>query len=368
MVRFLDLKKINLETETEIKNTFDTFLHSGYYINGNFVSTFEKDYAQYCQTQFSIGVANGLDALTLILRYYIQSGKISKGDEVIVPSNTYIATILAISANDLIPVLVEPDINTYNLDPNKIETAITSKTKAIMAVHLYGQTADMVAINDIAVKNNLIVIEDCAQAHGATNNGIKAGSLGHAAAHSFYPGKNLGALGDAGAITTNDPAIHDMLKAIRNYGSNIKYENLFKGVNSRLDELQAGILSIKLKYLDENNRKRVSIANRYLNEITNELISLPYVASYGTHVWHVFVIRTNNRNKLQEYLKGLQIETLIHYPIPPHKQKAYAEWNHLTYPISEEIHRTILSLPISPVMTENEVTEVIDAINNWKGF
>ncbi|OOE00232.1 aminotransferase [Anoxybacillus kestanbolensis] len=365
MIPFLDLKKINLQYKKEIEAAMARVLESGWYILGKEVEKFEEEFAAYCGTKYAIGVANGLDALTLILKAY----GIGEGDEVIVPANTYIATILAVSACGANPVLVEPDINSYNLDPNKIEEKITSKTKAIMVVHLYGQAANMDPINEVAKKYNLKVIEDAAQAHGAKYKGKRVGNLGDAAGFSFYPGKNLGALGDGGAITTNDSELATKLRALRNYGSHIKYENLYKGVNSRLDELQAAILRVKLPHLDEENEQRRKIAEYYLENIKNPKITLPIVENGDreSHVWHLFVIRTESREHLQKTLEEYGVQTLIHYPIPPHKQEAYSEWNHLSYPITEKIHNEVLSLPISPIITIEEVEKIIDVVNQYKG-
>jgi dTDP-4-amino-4,6-dideoxygalactose transaminase len=365
MINFLDLKQINLQYEEELKLTFEKVLKSGWYILGDHLKIFEKEYAEYCGSKHCIGVANGLDALTLIIRSYIELGIFSKGDEIIVPSNTYIASILAISENGLIPILVEPDIYTYNIDVEKIKLKITNKTKGILAVHLYGQTANINEINKIANNNNLVVIEDAAQSQGATHFGRKAGSLGNAAGHSFYPGKNLGALGDAGAVTTDNEELAEVLKALRNYGSKLKYKNLFKGVNSRLDELQAAFLSVKLKYLNNENEVRNVIANKYLNEIKNSNIILPKLDVGNYSVWHLFVIRTKNRDDLQNYLTNNGIQTIIHYPIPPHKQNAYTELANLSLPISEKIHYEVISLPISPVMTLDEVDYIINKINSY---
>ncbi|CAM4332634.1 dTDP-4-amino-4,6-dideoxygalactose transaminase [Paenibacillus endophyticus] len=364
MIPFLDLKEINMRHEEEITQSIKSFLDSGWYILGKQVEEFEKQFAQYCGTKFCIGVANGLDALSLIIRAY----GIGEGDEVIVPSNTYIATILAISANHAFPILVEPELLSYNIDPNKIEEKITPKTKAIMVVHLYGQACNMDPINALATKYNLKVIEDCAQAHGAIYKEKKVGNLGDAAAFSFYPGKNLGALGDGGAITLNDEEIYLQLKALRNYGSHKKYENLYKGVNSRLDELHAAVLKVKLKYLDEDNQIRRSIAEYYSDNIHNPLIILPNVEQVDglSHAWHLYVIRSNNRANLQSFLTNKGIQTLIHYPIPPHKQQAYKEWNNEEYPISEKIHNEVLSLPISPVMRLEDAVKVAEALNEYK--
>jgi dTDP-4-amino-4,6-dideoxygalactose transaminase len=364
-IPFLDLKKINLNHEIELKAAFDKVLKSGWFIMGESLSIFECEYSKYCGSKYCIGVANGLDALNLIIRAYKEMGLMKDGDEILVPSNTYIASILAISANNLIPVLVEPDLNTYNIDPKNIGENITKNTKGILAVNLYGQTANFTEINKIAKENNLLVIEDAAQSHGATHHGKPSGSLGDAAGHSFYPGKNLGALGDGGAITTNDDKLADTLLALRNYGSHKKYENLFKGVNSRLDELQAALLSVKLAHLNKENEARNLIARKYLAEITNPLIHLPIIETSNISVWHLFVVRTADRNHLQKYLIDNQIQTVIHYPIPPHHQLAYKELSNSTYPISEKIHNEVISIPISPVMTDEEVKYVIEVLNRY---
>lgn len=363
MIPFLDLRQINLQYEAELKECFDKFLHSGWYILGKEVEAFEQKFAEYCGTKHCIGVANGLDALILILKGY----GIGAGDEVIVPSNTYIATILAISTVGATPVLVEPDIRTYNIDPQLIAGKITARTKAIMVVHLYGQTCNMQPIQELAKRYKLKLIEDCAQAHGAYYQEFKVGNLGDAAGFSFYPGKNFGALGDAGAITTNDDGLAYQLRALRNYGSHRKYENLVKGVNSRLDELQAAILSVKLKYLDVENERRRKIAQYYLKNIHNPQLTLPIVEDRDkSHVWHVFVVRCKERDRLIKFLLEREIQTLIHYPIPSHKQLAYKEWSMDSYPISEQIHAEILSLPISPVMTSSQAEAVVNAINEFR--
>lgn len=378
MIKFLDLQKINLLHQQEIEEAILSTFRSGWYILGEAVEKFEKNFAEYCGVKHCIGVSNGLDALSLILKAYIELDKLHEGDEVIVPANTYIATILSISQNNLIPVLVEPDINTYNIYPALIEEKITSKTKAIMPVYLYGQCADMNAINKIASKYNLLVIEDAAQAQGAQYNDKRTGSLGNAAGFSFYPGKNLGALGDAGAVTTNDDKLAETIKALRNYGSHKKYYNLYKGYNNRLDEMQAAILDVKLKYLDEENQRRREIAKYYSANIKNEKIVLPILNSKPVreggfsilnsknHIWHLFVIRTKQRDKLQKHLIDNGIQTVIHYPVPPHKQEAYKEWNNLSFPITEKIHKEVLSLPISPVMTDEEVVFVVKILNEYK--
>jgi dTDP-4-amino-4,6-dideoxygalactose transaminase len=363
MIPFLDLKAINVQYRTELIEACTKVIDSGWYIQGNECKEFDKEFAQYCGTKYAIGVANGLDALILILRAYKELGVINDGDEVIVPSNTYIASILAISQNNLVPVLVEPDINTYLIDPNKIEEKITSKTKAILPVHLYGQTCDMDKINEIAKKYNLKVIEDSAQSHGAYYKDKRSGNLGDVSGFSFYPGKNLGALGDGGAVTTNDEELVNTIKALGNYGSYKKYENLYKGVNSRLDEVQAAMLRVKLKYLDIEIEKRREIANYYLKNIKNDSVILPTVRTKDNHVWHLFVIRTNKRDELQKYLFDNGIQTLIHYPIPPHKQNAYKEWNDESYEISEQIHDEVLSLPISGAQSLVDTKKIIDIIN-----
>jgi dTDP-4-amino-4,6-dideoxygalactose transaminase len=351
-------------------------LASGWYILGKEVQVFETNFADYCNAKHCVGVGNGLDALTLIFKAYIQLGKLRKGDEVIVPANTYIASILAIIQADLVPVLVEPKLETYNIDPSLIQNKITERTKAILAVHLYGQLAEMDAINEIATQNNLILVEDAAQSAGAYSPLTPKGGMekfrkappsgaGGAAAYSFYPGKNLGALGDGGAVVTNDADLAKTIKGLRNYGSEIKYHNDFIGVNSRLDELQAAFLNLKLSNLDSDNQKRRIIAKRYLSEVKNDKITLPFWDLSSNHVFHLFVIRTQNREDLQKYLADNNIETMIHYPIPPHQQKAMESWNDLSFPITEKIHREVLSLPISPVLTMDEVCYVVTILNKY---
>lgn len=367
MVNFLNLKKINEQHHEEILSACERVLNSGWYILGEEVETFEKKFAEYCKVKHCISVANGLDALNLVLRGWIELGRLSKGDEVIVQANTYIASVLSITENGLVPVLVEPDPRTFNLSPENVKKAISNKTKAILPVHLYGQLSLMEEINAIAKAHNLLVLEDCAQAHGAVAKGIKAGNWGDAAGFSFYPGKNLGALGDAGAITTNDDNLADVIKALRNYGSHVKYQNNFKGVNSRLDEMQAAVLNVKLKYLDQQNNIRKEIAKKYINGITHEGIILPAVdGENDSHVWHLFVILTSARDELQKYLSEKGIQTLIHYPIPPHQQAAYQEFNDLSFPETESIHKKVLSLPMDPTMSQEDIETVIKAINGWK--
>ena len=365
MTPFLDLKEINAQYREKLVQACANVIDSGWYVQGNEHKEFEKEFADYCGTKYAIGVGNGLDALVIILRAYKELGIMKDGDEVIVPSNTYIASILAISQNNLIPVLVEPEIDTYLIDPLKIEVKITSKTKAIMPVHLYGQICQMDKINVIAKKHNLKVVEDSAQSHGAYFKDKRCGNLGDASGFSFYPGKNLGALGDGGAVTTNDKKLANTIKALGNYGSYKKYENLYKGVNSRLDEIQAAMLRVKLKYLDNEIKKRRDVANYYINNIKNDKVILPTVRSECEHVWHLFTISTNNRKDLQQYLLDKNIETLIHYPIPPHKQVAYKELCDDSHPISENIHKNILSLPISGIQSEETTQQVVNIINGY---
>jgi dTDP-4-amino-4,6-dideoxygalactose transaminase len=370
MTKFLDLLTINKTQREELKMAFERVLDSGWYIMGEEVKTFEAAFAAYCGATNCVGVANGLDALILILEGYKELGVMKNGDEVVVPANTYIASILAISKAGLVPVLIEPDINSYLIDPARIEEKITEKTKAVMPVHLYGQLCDMDAINAIAKKHGLKVIEDSAQSQGAIYKGKKSGNLGDASGFSFYPGKNLGALGDAGAVTTNDDELTEVIKALHNYGSHVKDENLYQGINSRLDELQAAFLSVKLQVLDADNQRRRKVAQYYIDNITNEKIVLPFakgsaVVNMLSHVWHVFAVRTPDRKGFQNHLTQQGIQTVIHYPIPPHRQPAYKEWNQLSYPVSEKIHNEIISLPISPVMGQDEIDMVIKAVNSF---
>jgi len=368
MIKFLDLQKINQQCADELKQAAAEVIDSGWYLMGNRLKQFETNLARYNGVTNAIGVANGLDALRLILRGYIEMGFMKDGDEIIVPANTYIASILAITDNRLKAVLVEPDINDYNLDITKIEAHITNRTRAILIVHLYGQVCWSAELETIAKKHGLKIIEDNAQAIGADWKGIKTGALGDAAGFSFYPGKNLGALGDAGAVTTNDAELASVITALANYGSRRKYVNEYQGLNSRLDEIQAAFLDIKLKYIDAENQRRREIATYYLANINNPAILLPLIDGISPidntqHVWHLFIIRTANRDKLQQYLTDNGIQTLIHYPIPPHKQLAYEDWNQLSFPITEQIHNEVLSLPISPVMIDAEVETVVKFIN-----
>lgn len=403
MIKFLDLKAINDSFEPELSQAVKRVLDSGWYLLGNEVKSFEHEYAEYLGTKHCIGVANGLDALRLILKAYIEIGFMQEGDEIIVPANTYIASVLAITDNRLKPILIEPDLGTYNIDPYKIEGKITERTKAIMIVHLYGQNAMHPEIQRLVDKYGLKLIEDNAQAAGAgyinevtqgyseklknnllsntpNNTGQhcepkKTGSLGDAAGHSFYPGKNLGCLGDGGAVTTDNDELAAVIRALANYGSDKKYQNDYQGLNSRLDEIQAALLRVKLRRLDADNHRRKEIADFYCTNIKNDKIILPIpsaswrtqflISNIQSHVWHLFVVRTSNRDKLQTYLAENGIQSLIHYPIPPHKQLAYKEYNNLSLPITEQIHNEVLSLPISPVMKDFEVERIVDVLNSY---
>lgn len=363
-VPFLSLKDITCKYRDEIHEAVSRVVDSGWYLQGEENAKFEANYSRYIGTKYAIGCANGLDALIWILRAYIELGVMSPGDEVIVPANTYFASILAITENNLVPALVEPDITTYQIDDSKIEAAITPRTKAIMIVHLYGQCAYTEKIGQICGKNNLKLIEDNAQAHGCMFNDSKTGSLGDAAGHSFYPGKNLGALGDGGAVTTDNEELAVAIRAIANYGSSKKYVFKYKGRNSRLDEIQAAILDVKLKYLDDDNDLRKQVAKQYIDGIKNPNVILPTVSDWSSNVFHIFPIRTSKRDGLQTYLAGRGIQTLIHYPIPPHKQECYKGWDDLSFPVTERIHREELSLPMNPILTDSQIKYVIECCNN----
>lgn len=365
MVKFLDLKKVNDAHKSEIDAAMRRVTDSGWYLLGTENAAFEREYADFIGSDHAIGCANGLDALKLIFRAYIELGVLSPGDEVIVPANTYIASILAISENALVPVLVEPDPTTLQIDATKIEEKLTERTRAIMIVHLYGQCAYNEMIAHICSKYGLLLVEDNAQAHGCKYGSRRTGSLGDAAGHSFYPGKNLGALGDGGAVTTDNAELAEMIRALRNYGSAKKYVFDHIGLNSRLDELQAAVLRAKLPHLDADNEARRRIARRYISEISNPNIRVPQVSEPEAHVFHIFTIFTSRRDELQNYLTDNGIQTLIHYPIPPHKQKCYRQWNDLNLPVTEAIHNQELSLPISPVMTDEEASRVIALVNSW---
>lgn len=366
MIKFLDLYKINARFEAKFQLKFKSFLNSGHYMLGDEVASFESSFAEYCGVKYCIGVSNGLDALILIFKAYIELGLLKKGDAVLVPANTYIASILAIIHAGLKPILVEPDSKTFNISVTELENTISKDAKAILAVHLYGQLADVDAIQDLANKHNLLFIEDAAQAHGAiATSRKKAGNLGHAAAFSFYPSKNLGALGDAGAVTTNNKDLAAIIFQLRNYGSQKKYENEKLGYNNRLDELQASVLNVKLKTLDDDNNKRRDIAKRYISEVTNTKIKLPFYNLSKNHVFHLFVVLVEDRNGFMDYLNRNSVETLVHYPIPPHKQNALKEYSHLCLPITEYIHNSVVSLPISPVMNHQDVSQIIQLLNTY---
>ena len=379
MIPFLNLQAVNARYANELKAAAASIIDSGWYLQGQAVAAFEQEYAEYIGTSHCIGVANGLDALTLIYRAYIEMGVMKKGDEVIVPANTFIASILAITENGLTPVLVEPDEWTLELDDSLIEQAITSRTRSILLVHLYGRCAYTEKIGSLCRQYGMRLVEDNAQAHGCvclvTGDGWKVegeyprrtGSLGDAAGHSFYPGKNLGALGDGGAVTTDDTELAEVVRALANYGSSHKYVFDYQGRNSRLDELQAAFLSVKLRHLDDDNRRRQAIANYYYNHISNAEVRLPLRMDDDSNVYHLFPVFSEQRDELQRYLRSRDIETLIHYPIPPHQQQCYSEWNDLSLPVTEHIHRTELSIPISPVMTNEDARRVIEALNGFTG-
>ena len=365
MIKFLDLQKINAQYAEELKQMAAEVIDSGWYLLGEKVKQFENSLQDFQEGGHVVAVANGLDALRLIFKAFIELGMMKEGDEVIVPANTYIASVLAITDNNLTPVLVEPDLNTFNLDLNLIESKITSKTKAIMVVHLYGRVCWSKELVDLAKKYNLKIIEDNAQAIGAYWNGIRSGNLGDAAGFSFYPGKNLGALGDSGAVTCKDAEVAKAIRTLANYGSAAKYVNQYQGLNSRMDEMQAAFLNIKLKYVDTESSRRNEIANYYIQNIKNTNVILPEAGSIAGHVWHLFVIRSNRRDELQAYLLKNDVQTLIHYPIPPHKQECYVNRHMECLPITDQIHDEVLSLPISPVMTNEEVEVITAIINKW---
>jgi len=365
MVDFLCLKDINAQYQSELKQACARVIDSGWYIDGKELGSFEKEFSEWCGVEHCIGVGSGLDALRLVLRAWLEMSKLAPGDEVIVQGNTYIASVLAITDNGLVPVFVEPSVDTFNLELDAIKAAVTSKTKAIMPVHLYGQLSPMQQICDWAAEQDILVLEDCAQAHGATQQNKAAGSWGDAGAFSFYPGKVIGALGDAGAITTNDSDLAEVLRALRNYGSKERYLHDFQGFNSRMDEIQAAMLSVKLKHLYDEIEVRRGIADKYIKGITNPLVRGPSCDDSAAHVWHLFVVKLGSRDRLQAHLRERGIQSLVHYPVPVHKQKAYSEYAGLALPITEHLSETILSLPMSPTLLENEVDNVIDAINEF---
>lgn len=365
MIKFLDLGKVNAAHGAEIESAVMRAVRSGWYLQGQEVAGFEKEYAAYIGTAHAVGVANGLDALILMLRALIESGRLSPGDEVLVPANTYIATILAITETGLVPHLVEPDPVTLQIDPAKIEEAVGPRTKALMIVHLYGRCAYNDRIARIVSRNNLILLEDNAQAHGCFYNGRRTGSLGLAAAHSFYPGKNLGAMGDGGAVTTNDERLATIIRALANYGSQRKYVFKYRGRNSRLDEIQAAILRVKLRHLDADNDRRRHIASIYYDSVSHPDIIMPPTYDMRENVFHIYPVLSDRRDELQKYLTDHGVQTLIHYPIPPHRQECYKEWASLNLPITEKLSARELSLPISPVLTEGEVSDVISLLNRF---
>lgn len=364
-IPFLDLKALNARHADELKAAAARVIDSGWYVLGEELKAFEREFAAYCGTAHALGVGNGLDALALILRGYRELGALAEGDEVIVPGNTFIASFLAISENGLAPVPVEPDPLTFNLDPAQVEAAIGPRTRAILAVHLYGQLADMPALAELARRHGLLLIEDAAQAHGASDGVRRAGAFGDAAAFSFFPTKNLGALGDGGAVTTDDARLAERIAALRNYGSQVKYHHLFQGVNSRLDELQAALLRVKLRYLDEDAAARRRLAQRYRAGIRHPRIQLPRVAREEAHVWHLFVVRCAQRDALQNHLQAQGIQTQVHYPVAPHRQPAYASLRHLHLPLTERLHEDVLSLPLGPTLSEADADRVIAACQSF---
>jgi dTDP-4-amino-4,6-dideoxygalactose transaminase len=366
-VDFLNLKRLTQKHREEILKACAQVIDSGWYIRGEQVEAFEREFAEFIGSKHCVGVGNGLDALTISLRAWIELQRITPGDEVLVPANTFIASVLAITEAGLRPIFIEPSEKTFNLEFENLKSHLTNKTRAILPVHLYGRIAPMREISDFANSQGLLVLEDAAQSHGAMVSGRKSGSWGHAAGFSFYPGKNLGALGDGGAITTNDPVAYEVMKSIGNYGSKIRYQNEFKGINSRLDEMQAAILRVKLRHLGEQNRLRRSIAERYHSEINQPKITLPEIPTdINEHVWHLFVVRTIDRERFVKFLSENQVATVIHYPIPPHLQRAYREFNHFKFPVTERIHQQVVSLPIDPYMTEAEINSVIEVVNRFE--
>ncbi len=367
MIPFLDLAEINRPYRDALREAAERVIASGWYILGEEAARFEKAFADYCGTAHAVGVSSGLSALELIFRAYREMGMMEEGDEVIVPANTYIASILAVSANRLVPVPVEPDEETMNIDPDRIAAAITSKTRAILAVHLYGRSADMPAIREIARRHRLRVVEDGAQAHGAACGGVRVGALGDACGFSFYPGKNLGALGDGGAVTTDDDDLAETVRVLRNYGSERKYYNRYKGENARLDEIQAAFLSCKLPMLDACNARRREIADYYLSHIDNPAVRLPAEAPQGASVWHLFVVRSGDRERLQAYLAEEGIATMIHYPVPPHRQEAYREWSGMVLPVTERIHREVLSIPLHERLRDEDAAYIAERLNRYTG-
>jgi dTDP-4-amino-4,6-dideoxygalactose transaminase len=368
-VEFLDLKAVNAAQRNQLLAALTRVLDSGWYILGQEVQAFEREFSAFIGVEHCVAVGNGLDALVLVLRAWKEMGVMSEGDEVLIPANTYIASILAVTENRFVPVPVEPNLETFNLDPLRLEAALTKRTRAILPVHLYGQASDMTSISAFARKHGLMVLEDVAQAQGSFWSKCRAGSIGDAAGFSFYPGKNIGAIGDGGAVTTHNSELANVVRALRNYGSNKKYYNDYVGINSRLDELQAAVLRVKLPLLDEHNARRRLVAQKYIDSISNPEIALPKVHSDpSTHVWHVFPIRCRRRDDLKKHLSEQGVQTVIHYPIPPHQQAAYrsSQWARASLPVTELMHREILSLPVSPVMTDEHVAAVVTAVNSFR--
>lgn len=366
MIPYLDLKKINAPYESVVIEKTKDLLASGWYIMGKQLEYFENQFADYCGTKHAIGVGNGLDALVLILKAYKELGKLKDGDQILVPANTYIASVLAILSAGLSPKLVDTNLQNYNLDLDRVKNAIEPATKGVLAVHLYGQVTDGQLLKEFCETNNLLLIEDAAQAHGAKDGNLRAGAIGHAAGFSFYPGKNLGCLGDGGAITTNDDELATCIRALRNYGSEKKYYNIYKGTNSRLDELQAAVLSEKLKNLDTDNKRRRTVARRFLDEIKNDKVVLPDWDGSDNHSFHIFAVRIKDRKHFQSYLQENGIQTLIHYPVPVHRQDCMTEFAHLDLPVTEQIHHEILSLPCHQMLTDKEIDYIINVINQYK--
>lgn len=365
MIPFYDLRLVNRSVANSIDEALSAVLDRGWFIRGESGARFEREFAAYCGAKHAIGVGNGLDALSLILEAYLTRGDMSHGDEVIVPANTFVASVLAVAAVGLRPILLEPDERTFNLDPTAVAAALTPRTRAILWVHLYGQCSAADDLRELARSRGLKLIEDAAQAHGAVCGGRRAGSLGDAAGFSFYPTKNLGALGDGGAVTTDDDELAETVRLLGNYGSRVKYENLLPGRNSRLDELQAAVLSVKLPRLDADNTRRKAVAERYRTEIRNPAVRLPECPDPAAHVWHLFVVRVADRDRFRRHLSDCGVETGVHYPIPPHRQAAFPEWHGLSLPITERIHREVASLPMSPVLTDHDVSCVISQVNSY---
>jgi|TARA_R110001583_G_scaffold170891_1_gene324344 dTDP-4-amino-4,6-dideoxygalactose transaminase len=365
MIKFLNLQKINERYAEELKQACSSVIDSGWYIKGRELAFFEKEFAEYCGTSDCVGTANGLDALKLSLMAWKELGYLNDGDEVIVPANTFIATILAITDCSLVPVFVEPSPVTFNIDPDLVKEKISDRTRMILVVHLYGQVSPVKKLVNLAKEYELLILEDAAQAHGALLDGMKAGSIGDAGAFSFYPGKNLGGLGDGGAVVTNDTQLSTVIRALGNYGSSSKYIHDYRGINSRLDEIQAAMLRIKLRGLDLELAVRRDIAGKYISKIKNTSVILPDVIDMKAHAFHLFVVRVESQDFFAKYMLDQGVEVMIHYPIPPHKQKAYMQYNHCSYPICEKLHSQVVSLPIDPTMSDKEVEYIIEVVNSY---